>query len=186
MLPYSFKNGSCHTDRGLCNAKNRAYELNHSVSQMYIDMSRNIKSFLLVVFSCWVVSTSMQPHGPQQVRLLCPPLSARICSNSFPCYLNISSSVAFFSSFLHFFSASRSFPMSHLFASGVQNIGASALGDLLLFLLWLTFSRCSELPNQDTLQQNTIKKVVGSEEQINIAAGRMRNLFKARLLKKNE
>ena len=76
--------------------------------------------------------------------------------------------------------------MSHLFASGVQNIGASALGDLLLFLLWLTFSRCSELPNQDTLQQNTIKKVVGSEEQINIAAGRMRNLFKARLLKKNE
>ena len=76
--------------------------------------------------------------------------------------------------------------MSHLFASGVQNIGASALGDLVLFLLWLTFSRSNELPNQDTLQQNTIKKVVGSEEQINIAAGRMRNLFKARLLKKNE
>ena len=76
--------------------------------------------------------------------------------------------------------------MSHLFALGVQNIGASALGDLVLFLLWLTFSRSSGLPNQDTLQQNTINKVVGSEEQINIASGRMRNLFKARLLKKDE
>ena len=76
--------------------------------------------------------------------------------------------------------------MSHLFAFGVQNIRASALGDLVLFLLWLTFSRSSGLPNQDTLQQNTTNKVVGSEEQINIASGRMRNLFKARLLKKDE
>ena len=74
--------------------------------------------------------------------------------------------------------------MSHLFASGVQNIGASALGDIMLFLSQLAFCRSSGLPNQDTLQQNTINNVVGSQEQINTVAGRMRNQFKVRVLKK--
>ena len=38
----------------------------------------------LQVCCCWsvVVSNSLQPHGLQHSRLLCPPLSPRVCSNS--------------------------------------------------------------------------------------------------------
>ena len=53
-----------------------------------------------------------------------------VCSNSSPlgcwCYLIISSFVASISSCLQSFPASGSFPMSQLFASGGQRIGASA------------------------------------------------------------
>ena len=56
--------------------------------------------------------------------------SLRVCSNSCPlsrwCYLTISSSVAPFSSCPQSFPASESFPMSWLFPSGGQSIGASA------------------------------------------------------------
>ena len=31
-----------------------------------------------------VMSDSLQPHGPQHTRLLCPPLSPRVCPNSCP------------------------------------------------------------------------------------------------------
>ena len=67
---------------------------------------------------------------PMDCRLLCPPLSPRACSNSCPlswwCYTTMSSSAAFFSFCLLSFPASRSFPMSQLFASGGQSIRASA------------------------------------------------------------
>ena len=57
-------------------------------------------------------------------------LSLRVCSNSCPlsqwCYPTISSSVTPFSSCHQSFPALRSFPMCWLFASGGQNIGASA------------------------------------------------------------
>ena len=60
----------------------------------------------------------------QHSRLLCPPLSPGVCSNSCPliwwCYLTISSSVAHFSSCPQSFPASGSFPMSWLFASDGQ------------------------------------------------------------------
>ena len=56
----------------------------------------------------------------------CPP----VCSNSHPlsrwCYLTISSFVIPFSNCLQSFTASGSFSMSWLFASGGQSIGASA------------------------------------------------------------
>ena len=59
-----------------------------------------------------------------------PSLSPRVCSHSCPwtrwCYLNISSSAKPFSFCLHSFPASGSLPMSQLFASGGQSIGASA------------------------------------------------------------
>ena len=62
--------------------------------------------------------------------LLCPSLSPGVCSDSCPlsrwCYLIISSSVAPFSSCPQSFPASGSFPLSQLFASGGQSIGASA------------------------------------------------------------
>ena len=73
----------------------------------------------------------MQPHGPQKVRLLCPPLSARICSNSCLlsrwCYLTITSLHRRpFSYCLQSFPTSWSFPMSWFFASDGQIIKASA------------------------------------------------------------
>ena len=84
-------------------------------------------SYLL--FSHSVVSNSLWPHGLQHTRLPSPLLSFWVCSNSFPvsqwCHPTISSSVARFSSCPQSFPASRSFPMSWLFASGDQSIGAS-------------------------------------------------------------
>ena len=63
-------------------------------------------------------------------RLPCPSPPPGACSNSCPlsqrCHPIISSSVVPFSSCLQFFPASRSFPMNQFFASGGQNIGASA------------------------------------------------------------
>ena len=71
----------------------------------------------------------------QHTRLLCPSLSPDICSNSCPlsqwCYLTISSSAVPFSSCPQSFPASGSFPMSRLFASGGQSIGASSLATVL-------------------------------------------------------
>ena len=58
-----------------------------------------------------------------------------VCSDSYPssqwCYLTISSSVALFSFCLQSFPASQSFPVSWLFASGGQSVGASASASIL-------------------------------------------------------
>ena len=73
---------------------------------------------------------SLLPHGLQHTEVLCPPWFPGVCSNSCPlnqwCYVTISSSVARFSSCLQSFPASRSLPMSLLFTSCGQSIGASA------------------------------------------------------------
>ena len=72
----------------------------------------------------------LRPHGLQHPRPPCPSLTLGVCSNSSPLsqwyHPNISSSVTSFSSFLQSFSASGSFPVSWLFASGGQRIGALA------------------------------------------------------------
>ena len=77
----------------------------------------------------------MWPHGLQHVRLPCPSLSSRVCSNSCPlsqwCYLTISFSAAPFSFCLQSFPASGSFPMSQFFTSNGQSIGASASASVL-------------------------------------------------------
>ena len=76
------------------------------------------------------MSNSSQPHGLQHARLPCPLPAPGTCSN--PCSLSrwchptISFSVVTFSSCLQSFPASGSFPVSQPFASGGQNIGASA------------------------------------------------------------
>ena len=88
-------------------------------------------------FSCSVMSGSLWPVKSrlQSVRLLCPPLSPRICSNSCSlsqcCYLTISSSAAPFSCCPQSFPTSGSFPLSRLFLSGGQSIGASASASVL-------------------------------------------------------
>ena len=72
---------------------------------------------------------SSQPHGLQHARLLCPPRSPGVCSNS--CTLSWWFSLTIILCFpftfsLQSFPASGSFPISQLFASGAQSIGASA------------------------------------------------------------
>ena len=73
---------------------------------------------------------SLRPHGLQHARLPCPSPSPRACSNSCPlswwCHPTISSSASSFSFCLQSFPASGSFPMSQLFTSDGQSIGASA------------------------------------------------------------
>ena len=76
------------------------------------------------------MSGSLWPRGQQHARLPFPSLSPRVCSNSCPlnqwCHPTISSSVGAFSSCPQSFPASGSSPMSWLFTSGGQSIGASA------------------------------------------------------------
>ena len=74
-------------------------------------------------------------HELQHSRLLSPSLSPGVCSNSCPlsqwCHPTISSSVALFSSYPQSFPGSGSFPMSRLFTSGGQSIGALASASVL-------------------------------------------------------
>ena len=85
---------------------------------------------MLLLFSCSVVSNSLQAHELQHTRLPCPSQSPGVCSNSCPlnrwCRPTVSSSVAPFSSWCQPFPASGSFSMSWLFTSGGQSIGTSA------------------------------------------------------------
>ena len=76
------------------------------------------------------MSSSLWPSGLQHARLPCLSPSPGACSNSCLlsqwCHPAISSSVVPFSTCLQSFPASGSFPRSQFFASGGQNIGASA------------------------------------------------------------
>ena len=79
------------------------------------------------------MSDSLQPHGLQHSRLLCPSPTPEACScpSIWSCHPIISSSVIPFSSCLQSFPASGSFPMSQLFTSGGQSIGVSASASVL-------------------------------------------------------
>ena len=74
----------------------------------------------------WATSLSDCSHAS----LPCPSPSLGVCSNSYPlsqwCYLTNSSSAPSFFLCLQSSSASQSFPMSQLFASGGQSTGALA------------------------------------------------------------
>ena len=76
------------------------------------------------------MSDSLYPYGLKHARLLCPSLSPKVCSDSCPLswwfHPTITWTVAFFSSCPQSFPTSWSFPMSWLFASGSQSVGASA------------------------------------------------------------
>ena len=103
---------------------------------------------VLIVSGCvWVKSLCCTPYRFRSVQSLscvrlsttpwavaarppCPSLTTRTCSNSCPfsqwCHPTISSSVTHFSSRLQSSPASRSSPVSQLFASGGQSTGVSA------------------------------------------------------------
>ena len=88
------------------------------------------------------MSDSLQPHELQHTRLLWPPLSPRVCSNSCPLcwwyYLAISCSAISFSLCPQPFPGPESFPISWLFESGGQSIGASASASVLpMSISWL-------------------------------------------------
>ena len=72
----------------------------------------------------------LQPRGLQHTRLPCPSPTPGAYSNACPsrrwCHPTISSSFVLYSSSLQSFPASESSPMSQLFESGGQSIGASA------------------------------------------------------------
>ena len=83
-----------------------------------------------VQFSRSVMSDSLRPHESQHVRPPCPSPAPGVYSNSCPssrwCHPAISSSVIPFSYCPQALPASRSFPMTQLFAWGDQSIGVLA------------------------------------------------------------
>ena len=113
-----------------------------------------IKKILTISFCCHLSLSHVQSFAipwTQNTRLICPPLSSGVCSNScllsWWCYLTISSSATVFSFCLQYFPVSGSFPVSQLFTSGGQNIRASASAPVLPMniqgwfpLYWLVWS----------------------------------------------
>ena len=92
-------------------------------------------NFIVVVQSLSRVRIFATPWTVAHTRFPCHSLSPRVCSNLCPlsqwCHPNISSSVTPFSFCLQYFPASESFPVSQLFVSGGQNIGAAASASIL-------------------------------------------------------
>ena len=81
------------------------------------------------------MSNILWAHELQHIRLPCPSLSSRVCSDSCPlnwwCYLTISFSAAVISSCPQSFPASGLSPMSWLSVPGGQSIGVSASASVL-------------------------------------------------------
>ena len=94
---------------------------------------RNVR--VLVQFSHSVVSNSLWPYESHHARSPCPSPSPGVHSDSHPssqwCHPAISSSVVPFSFCHQSLPASKSFPMSQLFAWGGQSTGVSALASFL-------------------------------------------------------
>ena len=110
------------------------------------------------------MSDVLQPHGLQQARLLCPPLSPWVCSNLCPlswwCYLTILFSTTPFSFCLQSFLVSGSFPMSLLLTSGGQNIGVSTSESFLSMYIQGWFSL--ELTDLNSFPSKRLLKVFSS------------------------
>ena len=99
--------------------------LNWQVDSKPLDHQRSPLIFISVLFSCSVMSHSLQL---QHARL--PGACSNSCPSSQWCHPTTSSSVVPFSCF-QYFSASGSFAMSQFFTSGGKNIGASASASVL-------------------------------------------------------
>ena len=111
----------------------------HIIIIIYIKLNINVyictKTYLVLVVVVVQTLSCVQLFVIQHARILCPPLSPGVCSNSHPlswwCYLTISSFIALFSFCLQSFPASGSFPMSQLFPSHGQSVGASVSASVL-------------------------------------------------------
>ena len=106
------------------------FEKNRAESDTTTDLAVFTSS---VQFSHSVMS--LQSHGLQHARPPCLSPTLKIYLNSCPlsqwCHPTISSSVIPFSSCLHSFPESGSFPLSQFFESSGQSIGASASASVL-------------------------------------------------------
>ena len=131
-LDCSLPGSSIH---GICQARvlewgATAFSIEGAItSQIWSNLATKISNdccYCSVAKSC----LTLQPHGLQHTRLLCPSLAPGVGSNLCPlswwCHPTISSSVAPFFTCLLSFQASESFPMSWLFASSGQSIGVLA------------------------------------------------------------
>ena len=107
------------------------------VWRLYINIAHifYIYTYVLLLFSCPVMSESLRPHGLQHTRPPCPSPSPGVCPSSCSlhwwCCPAISSSDNLFSLCPQSYPASETFPMSHLFATDDLNTGASASASVL-------------------------------------------------------
>ena len=144
--------------------------MNKSISQLvtieiFLRSTSNHLTLLPPASGCCCLVAKLCPtlrhHQLQPTRLPCPSLGPRVWSNSCPlsqwCHPTISSSAACLSSCLQSFPGSGSFPVSQLFASGSQSIGASASASVIpmniqgWFPLGLTiWSPCSPRDSQES------------------------------------
>ena len=117
--------------------RERAWELPLRFTKKSLKALLGVKVLMplpVVRFQCCSVAKScptLQPHRLQHARLPCPSLSVKgscsnSCSLSQSCHPIILSSIVPFSSCPQSFPVLGSFPLSCLFASGHQSIGASA------------------------------------------------------------
>ena len=122
-----------------------------------------------VQFSCSVMPESLRPHESQHARPLCPSPTPGVHPNSCPssqwCHPAISSSVIPFSSCPQSLPASKSFPMSQLFAWGGQSIGVLASASVLPMNIqdWFTLGWTNRLSLQSkgllrVLSNTTVQK----------------------------
>ena len=111
-------------------SKVRNLRIRKGMAGIFLSLEITLGLVQLVQFSCSVMSDSLQPHGLQHARPPCLSPALGVYSNSCPlsrwCHPAISSCVFPFSSCPQSFTASASFPMSQLFASGGRTIGVSA------------------------------------------------------------
>ena len=100
-----------------------------------IKKKKKIKYFSIQFSPVTQLCPTLWPHGLQHASLPCPSAVPGACSNSclliWYCHPTILSSFVPFSSCFQPFPASGSFPVSQLFASGGQSIGASASASFL-------------------------------------------------------
>ena len=132
------------------------YDTYQLQNEIYMQAPMKLRVYLLLFSQnpCPTLCDPMDCSMPGSPVLHC---HSRVCSNSCPLsqwsYLTISSSVAPFSSYPQSFPASGSFPMSKLFRSGCQSIGASASASVLpmsiqgWFSLGLTSLICLQARN---------------------------------------
>ena len=103
-----------------------------------------ITSFVVVVQS---LSHALQPHELQHTRLSCPSLSPSAYSNSCPlsrwCHPTILSFVTPLLLLPSIFPSVRSFPVSWLFTSGGQRIGASISASVISNEYWFPLESSS-------------------------------------------
>ena len=119
----------------LAEQENNTYWASYQVPsysyRFFLNCDSHSRPLRMLLFSRSVMSDSLWPHGLQHIRPPYPSASPRFGLNSGPlspwCHPIPSSSVAHFSSCPHSSPASGPFPMSQLFASGGQTVGASAL-----------------------------------------------------------